>query len=126
MLLRVQNLEGRQSFRDVLSGKLLLAADSDVRRLSLDRVHHPLETDLLEVQDDVLHALDHAGDSGEFIVHSLDLDLADGETFQRGQQNAAKGIADGLSVSRLKGPELETADGVGAFEHYDLVGLLKC
>ena len=38
----------------------------------------------------------------------------------------AEGVADGLSVARLEGPELETADGLGAFEHDDLIRFLKC
>ena len=124
--LGVQHLERRQSLGDVLGGKFGLTADRDARRLGVHGVHHPAEADLLQVQDDVLHAFDHAGDGLELFLDPADLDLRDGETFQRGEEDAAEGVADGLSVARLKRPELETADGLGAFEHDHLVGFLKC
>ena len=74
----------------------------------------------------VLHPFNHAGDDLELLVHTSDLDLRDGETFQRGEEDAAEGVADGLSVAGLKRPELETTHGLGAFEHDHLVGLLNC
>ena len=122
----VQHHKRRQSLGDILCRELLLAADHDVRRLSVDRLYHAAEAYLLEVQDDVLHALDYAGNRCELLVHAGDSDLADGETLQRGQQDATKSIADGLTVAGLQGAELETADGIGAFKHDDLVRFLKC
>ena len=124
--LGIQHLERRQSFGDVLSGKLLLAADCDIRHLGVYSVHHPTEAYLLQVQDDVLHSLNHAGDGLELVLNTRDLDLRDSETFERVEKDATEGVTDGLSVARLKRPELETAHGLGAFEHDHLVRFLKC
>ena len=104
----------------------MLTADNDVCRLGFLSLNHPLETNLLEVQDDVLHTFDHTGNGRELLVHAVDPDLTDGKTFQRGEQDATKRVADGLSVSGLKRPEFETAHGVRAFEHDHLVRFLKC
>ena len=125
MLIGIQHLERRQSLGDILSGEFLLAADDDVCRLGVHGLDHAAETNLLEVEDDVLHSLDYSGNGLELVLYAFDLDLADGKTLQRGQQNATESIADGLTVTRLERPEFETADGIGAFEHYNLVGFLK-
>ena len=75
MLLQVQHLERRQSFGDVLGGKLMLAADGNVHSLGIDGFDHSAEPHLLEVEDDVLHALDDTGDGLEFLVDADNLDL---------------------------------------------------
>ena len=126
MQLRIKHLERRQSFRDILCGKLLLTANCDVCHLGIHSVHHPLEPHLLEIQNDVLHSLDDSRNGRKLLVHAGNLYRADSKTFQRREQNAAEGVSDGLSIARLKWPELETADGVRSFEHYDLIRFLKC
>ena len=82
MQLRIQHLERRQSFGNILCGKLLLTAYSNVCHFGVDRLYHSLESYLLEVENDVLHTLDNAWDRSELLVHSGDLDGADGKAFQ--------------------------------------------
>ena len=62
-----------------------------------------LEFDLLEVEDDVDHVFDHAGQAGEFVRRALDAHGGDRGAFQRGKQHAAQGVADGVAVAGLKG-----------------------
>ena len=126
MQLRIQHLERRQSFGDVLSGKFLFAADGDVRDLGVYSVHHSAEAYLLQVENDVLHTLDDTGDSLKFVLNPGNLNLGDSETFQGGEQNATESVADGLAVARLQGPELKASHGLGAFKHDHLVRFLKC
>ena len=47
----------------------------------------------------------------EFVLRAVDLDGGDGGAFERGEQHAAEGVADGVAVTGLKrlGDEL----GVG-------------
>ena len=126
MLFRVQHLERRQSLGDGFSRELIFAADNNGGYFRVLSIDHSLEPNLLEVEDDVLHTFDHARDGGEFLIHARDLDLTDSKTLQRGEKNATEGITDSLSVARLKRPELETANGIGTFEHDHLVRFLKC
>ena len=126
MLLGIEHLEGRQSLGDVFGGELLLSADGEVDLLRIHAFDHPLETNLLEVKDDLLHAFDNTGNGGELVVDAAHPDLGDGEAFERSEENAAECVADGLAVAWLQRAELKPAEGVGAFEHYHLIGLLKC
>ncbi len=126
MLLRIQHLERRQSFRNILRGKLILTANNDVCHLRVNSINHPLESHLLEIKNDVLHSLDHTRNRRELLVHAGDLDLTDSKTFQRGEKYASESVTDSLAVSRLERPELKAADSIGAFEHYHLVRFLKC
>ena len=126
MLIRIQHRERRQSFGDVLRFELLLAADDDSCLFAVYAFDHPLETDLLEVEDDVLHTFDDAGDVCEFLVDTGNAYLADGKTFKRCKENATKGVAYGLAVTRLKGAEFETSESLGTFEHDNLVRFLEC
>jgi len=62
-----------------------------------------LELDLLEVEDDLNDVLDDAGDAGELVGSPLDLHRSDGGAFQRGEERAAERVADGVSITGLKG-----------------------
>lgn len=55
-------LHRRQSVGNILRGELLLSTDDDVCLFSLNAVNHTLESDLLEVEDNILHTLDYARD----------------------------------------------------------------
>ena len=48
----------------------------------------------LDVEHDVGHVLDHAGQRGELVLGAVHLDLRDRAAFQAGQQNAPQAVAD--------------------------------
>ena len=62
-----------------------------------------LEFNLLQVEHDVGHVLDDAGQRGEFVLRAVDLHRGDGGAFERGKEHAAERIADGVAVAGLKG-----------------------
>ena len=80
--------------------------------------HHALhalgmlaERDLLDVEDDVGHVLAHAGDRGELVQHAVDMHRGDGRALKRGQQHAAKRVAERqpeAALERLGDDERET------------------
>ena len=76
-----------------------------------------LEQDLLQVQNDVGHVLDHAVNGGEFVHRAVDLDGGDGRAFERGEQHAAQRVADGVAVTGFKrfGDEFGVGVGGGCF-----------
>ena len=43
------------------------------------------------------------GKGGEFVLRPGDLDRGDGSAFERGEQDAAQGIADGVAVAGFEG-----------------------
>ena len=104
----------------------MLAADGNVDSLGIDGLDHAAESHLLEVEDDVLHTLDNAGNGLELLVNSDNLDLGNRKTLERCKKNASESIADSLAVSGLKRTEFKAAHGIGAFEHDHLVGFLEC
>ena len=57
----------------------------------------------LQVEHDVGHVFDHAGQRGEFVLRAGDFDRGDGGAFERGEQHAAERIADGVAVAGFKG-----------------------
>ena len=60
----------------------MLAADGNVDGLGIDGLDHLTESYLLEVEDDVLHTLDDAGNSLELLVNSDNLDLGNRKTLE--------------------------------------------
>ena len=62
-----------------------------------------LEGNLLEVEDDVGRVLNDAGDGLELVQHALDADGGYGSALDRGEQGAAKCVADGGTEAALKG-----------------------
>src|SRR5581483_9742073 len=67
----------------------------------------------LNVEDDVGHVLDDAGDRADLVLHALDLDLRDGAALEAGQQDAAQAVADGDAEAALERLGDELAVGVG-------------
>jgi len=62
-----------------------------------------LEEDLLQVEHDVGDVFRHAGQRAEFVHSTFELDAGDGGAFQRGEEHAAQGVAEGVSVTGFKG-----------------------
>jgi hypothetical protein len=60
------------------------------------------EEDLFEVQDDVGDIFDDAGTGGELVGCAFDFDGTDAGTFERAEEHAAQGIADGVAVTDFK------------------------
>ena len=61
-----------------------------------------LELHALQIENDVGHVLDDAGQSGEFMLRAGDLHRGDGGAFERGKQHAAKRISDRVAVTGFK------------------------
>ena len=57
----------------------------------------------LQVEHDVGHVFDHAGQRGEFVLRAVDFDRGDGGAFERGKEHAAERISDRVAVAGLKG-----------------------
>ena len=62
-----------------------------------------LESDLLEIKNDVGDIFHNSREGGEFVRCSSDLYRGDGGSFQRREQNAAEGVANGVSITSFKG-----------------------
>ena len=86
-----------------------------------------LEGDLLEVEDDVGHVLDHALQGRELVEHAFDADGGDGRPFDRREQHAAERVTDGraeAALERLGGePPVVRGEGLGIV--IELLGFLK-
>ncbi len=72
-----------------------------------------LERDLLEVQDDVGCVFDNAADRLELVQHVFDADGGNCGAFDRAEQSAAQGVADGGAEAALKGLGAELAKLLG-------------
>src|SRR5262249_488689 len=72
-----------------------------------------LDHEAFDVEDDISHILDHAGDGADFVLHSLDLEALHGAAFKAGQENSAKAIANGDAKASLKRLGRKFAVGVG-------------
>ena len=72
-----------------------------------------LEWDLFHVQDDVGGVFHHAGDRLELVQHAFDLDGGHGCAFNRRQQHAPEGVADGCAEASFKRLRVEAAVFVG-------------
>ena len=79
----------------------------------LRRIAAQLERNLLQVQDDVGRVFDHAGNRLELVQHAFHLDGGDGRAFDRTQQHAAQGVADGGAEAAFKRLRPENAVLVG-------------
>ncbi len=85
-----------------------------------------LESDLLEIEDDIGDILLYSGNGVQFMRHSVDSDGVDGETAQRRKENPPEGVSDCLAITGLKRLEFELSEETVRFKHHDLVGFLKC
>ena len=82
-------------------------------RMVLGQLAGVLDHQALDVEDDVGHVLDDAGDRADFVLHALDLDAGDGAAFEAGEQDAAQAVADGHAEAALERLGVELAVGVG-------------
>ena len=88
---------------------MLVAVDADRLRL----VAGVLDDEAFDVEDDVGHVFDDAGDRADLVLHALDFDAGDGTAFEAGQQDAADAVAHGDAEAVLEGFGVELAVGVG-------------
>ena len=61
-----------------------------------------LERDLLEVEDDVRHVLDHALEGREFMEDAFDADGGDGRPFDRREKHAPERVTDRRTEAALE------------------------
>ena len=61
-----------------------------------------LEQALLQIQNDVGDVFDDALDDSELVLGSVNLDRRDGPAFERAEENATEGIANGMAVTGFK------------------------
>src|SRR5262249_35862520 len=98
--------------------------------LQIDRlgtVAVELERNLFEVEDDVRGVLNHAGDRLELVQHAFNANRGDRRAFNRRQQHAPQGVADGGAESALKRLRVKPAVFVGEClgVSRETLGLLK-
>src|SRR5262249_9461909 len=67
----------------------------------------------LDVEDDVGHVLDDAGDGRDLVLHALDLDLRNRAAFEAREQDAPQAVADGHAEAALERLDVELTVGVG-------------
>ena len=72
-----------------------------------------LDDQRLDVQHDVGHVLDDAGQRGELVLRAVQLDLRDRAAFQAGEQNPPQAVADRHAEAALErlGDELAVGRG---------------
>src|SRR6185369_6689207 len=82
------------------------------------------DNERLEVEDDVGHVFDHAGDGGEFVLHALNLHAGDRAAFEAGEQNPPQAVADRDAEAAFKrlGYELAIRRGRGLRLGRELAG----
>ena len=85
---------------DQLGGHLARALGLEAHPLRPVAMH--AKGQLLDVEDDIGHILQHAGDRRELMQHALDLHRGHRRTLQRRQQHAAQRIAQGQSETALQ------------------------
>ena len=73
--------------------------DQQGDRLALGRY----DQDLLQVENDIRDILNDVVDGLEFVVNARDLNRRDGGTFDGTEEDAAKRIADRMSITGLEG-----------------------
>ena len=122
----VEHREIGKTLCQVRSSEFLLTTNSHSSSFALFSLDHSLQTNLLEVEDDVHHVLYHAGDCVKLVLDTLDADGSNGKTLQRREQNAAKRVTNGGRITGLQRAELKAAEGIGSVQHYHLVRFLEC
>ena len=65
------------------------------------QLHHALEADPLQIEDDLRHVLTDVRDRRELMPDIIDSDARDGRAFQRPQQDSAQSIAKGRPIPGL-------------------------
>src|SRR4029078_5482168 len=95
---------------DVAGAHFAGLVGAEVQRLRVVDVQ--LQRNLLQVEDDVGRILDDAGDRRELVQHAVDLHRGDGRAFNRGEQHAPQGVADGGAEAALEGLRLEASEPI--------------
>ena len=90
-----------------------LAGFVDLDRERLDLIGVQLERDLLEVEDDVGRVLDNPGNRRELVEHAVDLHRGHRRAFDRRQQHAPQGVADGGAEPPLERLGVEAPESIG-------------
>ena len=90
-----------------VAGRLDVAGGDDagaaaLEDQALDALALHLDGDVLDVEDDVVDVLAHAGDRREFVQHAVDMDRGDRRALQRRQQNAAQRVAERQAEAALE------------------------
>jgi hypothetical protein len=100
-------------FLDVAGGDdaFLVGADGEQARLLAFAV--VAEAHLLQVEHDLDDIFEDAGDGAELVLNAADLHGGDGGALQRGEQDAAQGVADRVTVTLVEGFGDELRVGVG-------------
>src|SRR5438045_2975907 len=100
-LLRVEHIETLDGL-DVAGGDLAFFVDGERKLLRFVVLTIDLELHLFEVEHDVGHVLNDTGQSGELVLRARDLHRSNRGAFERGKQDAAKRISNGVTVTGFK------------------------
>jgi hypothetical protein len=98
----------RRRIEDLDVGILLEVGGGDDARAALLEIEGlralavKLEGDLFDVEDDVGHVLDDAGEGRELVEHALHPHRADGCTLDGGEQDAAERVTDRRAEAALE------------------------
>ena len=65
------------------------------------------EAHFFEIEDDVGNIFLDTRDGREFVRYTVDSDRADGEAFERRQEDSAEGVTDSNTVAGLEGTEFK-------------------
>ena len=84
-----------------------------------------LEADHFQVQDDFGHVLNHPFNSRKLVQYTVRANGRDSKAFQRRQQNATQGIADGDAVALLERLKFKRPGEVVGFLHHHFLRHLK-
>jgi hypothetical protein len=109
MRFRLEDLDVLIDF-DVLGAHDAGLVDAEVQRLGVVDVQ--LQRNLLQVEDDVGGILDHAGDRRELVEHAVDLHRRDRRALNRGEQHAAKRVANRRAKAALERLRVEPAEPI--------------
>ena len=82
----------------VTSPSLFTVSESFLRLVVLTA----FEFHSLQIEDDVGHVLDHAGQRGELVLRAGDFYRGYGSAFERGKQDAPERIPNGVTVAGFK------------------------
>ena len=89
-----------------------------------------IQANLLQIENDLRHILNNVRKRGKLMRRSIDPDRADRGAFQRGKQNSAQRVSDGMTESALERGrnKLRVAVGSGCLVHDRSLrhGEIKC
>ncbi len=124
--LGIHHFESVESLGDVAGREHFFPRYGNGDTLVLGLFDFLFEVDLLEVENDVRDIFLNAGNGIEFVFNAVDFDRGDRVALQRGEQYATEGVAHGDAIAGLQRLELEFAEEIVGFEHYDVFRFLEC